>query len=83
MKKQFNINDIRHENIRSNMLIAIIRYANNKCHFIIFDLSCAIIPSLFAGENKFNSASPYSLIYLLLFDWKQQWNGSRMSDMLP
>lgn len=50
-KKQFRWNDIRHENIRSNMLIAIIRYANNKRHFIIFDLSCAIIPSSF-HENK-------------------------------
>jgi hypothetical protein len=44
-KKRFDINDIRHENIRSNMLIAIIRYANNKRHFIIFDLSCTTISS--------------------------------------
>lgn len=50
-KKQFSWNDIRHGNVRSNMLIAIIRYANNKRHFIIFDLSCAIIPSSF-HENK-------------------------------
>lgn len=27
----------------SNMLIAIIRYANNKCHFIMFDLLSPII----------------------------------------
>lgn len=33
------------ENIRSNMLIAIIRYTNNKCHFIMFDLLSPIISS--------------------------------------
>jgi hypothetical protein len=44
-RSQFNRNDIRHENIRSNMLIAIIRYANNNCRFIIFDLSFAVISS--------------------------------------
>lgn len=32
-KRHSNVNDIRHENIRSNMVIAIIRYANNKRHF--------------------------------------------------
>lgn len=59
------------------MLIAIIRYANNKRHFIIFDLSCTIIPSLSPSlqpaflcllrENSYNSASSYSRTYIYCF----------------